>query len=130
MDGSEQREFSRLPLHVTAEFAIPNGKTIASSVDDMSLNGFRTRGPIPMNVGDECRAELKIGKEAQDFCIHVQVRVARQADEGTGFRILAIEGGADLAHLRNLLLYNADDAGQLEAEFGSHSGLNRRSDAE
>jgi hypothetical protein len=46
----------------------------------------------------------------------------------TAFRFDELEGLDSYWHLRNLILYNAQDTGQVENEFANHLGLRKKDD--
>ncbi len=95
-----------------------DGHTILSDADskDISLKGMFIKTDQALQVGTPCELELILSGTSTSLSLAMQGKITRQADDGLG---VSFEG-VDLDsywHLKNLLLYNAQDPDALEKEF-------------
>ncbi len=94
------------------------GQTILSDADsrDISLKGMFIKTDQVLRVGTPCDLELILSGTSTNLRIAINGEITRQGDNGLGVSF----GGIDLDsywHLKNLLLYNAQDPDALEQEF-------------
>jgi hypothetical protein len=121
-----QREFTRVPFHITVELTHNQAPPLTCQVRDISLNGLYLVCEHPLPVGSECRVALLLGRAEEPIQITASGTVTRVDDSGMGVEITEIIGLESFEHLRNLVLYNASQPEQVEEEFHTHIGLKRR----
>jgi hypothetical protein len=126
MSEGNNREFSRVPLPVSAAFALVSGETIEGTAHDISMNGVFIETSRGASVGEEGQLTLTFEPKYEPIVITGHGRVIRVTDEGVGVQILEIELEG-YEHLRNLILYNAPDPEAVMSELDGHLGLKRRS---
>lgn len=121
--NDNRREFSRVPAHVTVKLEKDAGDAIKGETRDLSLNGFFVECDerLPVGYAGDMKLILHGGKE--DVDIDVFGKVVRETADGIAVEITAIYGVDCFNHLRNLVLYNADDPEKTLEEFNSHTGL-------
>lgn len=124
-DKSQGREFSRSPVHVRTEVRLTTGVLVEGQARNVSLNGllFATERALPM--GHTVKVSLILDTGAGEQRIETNGRVARLEEAGVAIAFDQVDAGS-LDHLRQLVLYNADDSEQVEREFDAHVGLRRR----
>ncbi len=94
------------------------GQTILSDADsrDISLKGMFIKTDKVLTVGTPCELELILTGASTSLSLAITGKITRQGDGGLGVSF----DGIDLDsywHLKNLLLYNAQDPDALEKEF-------------
>lgn len=121
-----KREFSRVPLQIEVEVSPGQQPIVVSQTKDVSLKGLYLVCDSPLPLGSDCRVALLLGGGDNPVRIEVSGKIARVDSSGMGLEITEIIGTDSFDHLRNLVLYNAANADQVEEEFHSHLGLKRR----
>ena len=113
----EKRQKTRVPFQ-TQVVIRSGGEEIISEADsrDISLRGMFVRTRQPLSVDTACQVEILLTGSSSRLSIRVQGRVAREERGGVGivFDSLDIDS---YYHLKNLLLYNAQDPDALEKEI-------------
>ena len=94
------------------------GQTILSDADsrDISLKGMFIKTDRVLKAGTPCELELILSGVSTNLSISIKGNITRQGDDGIGVSF----DGVDLDsywHLKNLLMYNAEDPDALEREF-------------
>ncbi len=125
-EADNQREFTRAPVHIQAQVVAPNQSVRTGSVSDVSLNGVFISCPDPLPVETACEVTLWLEASAQTLSITASGKVVRADDSGMALQFDVIAGDESFHHLRNLVLHNAAEPDQVEAEFDSHQGIQRR----
>lgn len=122
---SDQREFSRAPVHMRAEIATNDRVHAGGAMESLSLKGgfYRIADPPPEGASVMVRLHLT----DSDITIRARGTVIRALPEGCGIQFTEIIGVDSLEHLRNLIRFNAEDPAQVEREFDEHVGLKRPS---
>jgi hypothetical protein len=123
---SERREFTRVPLRIQILVKGSGQLEFTASTLDLSLRGVRVESLEAAAVGQECELRLTLGEGPQAIQVEILGRVARVDGDGVGLEFEGVRGAESLDHLRRLVLYNAPDAPQAEAEILGHRGLKRR----
>jgi len=126
MMSTERREFVRVPLHVDVQLKGSGELVLTTSTQDLSLRGVRIAHVEQLTPGEECELSLVLGTGGEAVRVEIIGRVVRISAESMGLEFLGIRGVESLDHLRRLVLYNAPDAGLVEAEFREHRGLKKR----
>ncbi len=96
-------EFNLVDQPVVNAWCMPGGKVVVYT------------GLLPVTQ-DEASLALVMGHE-------ISHAIARHGKDGCAVQIHELLGLDSYEHLRNLILYNAEDPGTAESEFGSHLGL-------
>jgi len=94
------------------------GETISSDADsrDISLKGMFIRTDKVLAAGTPCDLDLILTGASTNLNLAIKGKITRQAADGLGVSF----DGIDLDsywHLKNLLLYNAQDPDEIEKEF-------------
>ncbi len=94
------------------------GQTILSDADsrDISLKGIFIKTDKVLKMGTPCDLELVLSGASTSLKLAMTGRISRQGDGGLGVSF----DGIDLDsywHLKNLLMYNAQDPDAVEKEF-------------
>lgn len=118
-----QREFTRNPVHVAATVQTAAGEEIPGHTDQLSMNGLFVRCSELLALDTPCRVTLSLGDG--ETRIEVAARVANVTEEGMGLAFDEMEPES-YAHLKRLVLYNAVDLDQVEAEIENHLGIKDR----
>ncbi len=129
MDASERRDFSRVPVEFAVTIDAGEGRIINSDASkDVSMRGLFVVTHDRLPSGEACRVTIHLDAPGGNHHIAVSGHVRRATAEGFAveFSEIPIE---DYEHLRNLVLYNADQADRIEEELDEHLGLKCRSTA-
>jgi hypothetical protein len=118
-----RREFSRVPVHLRAEVTVAGARLPDGTMESLSLKGGFFRCSAPPDEGVRC--EVRLHLDGTEIEVHTQGHVVRQGVDGAAIQFDEIVGVDSLEHLRNLILFNAPDPGQVEQEFHDHLGLKR-----
>jgi hypothetical protein len=121
---SDQREFTRVPVNCHVEVLAEGRLVPCSAVCTLSMKGMLAKTQAQLPLGLEC--EITIALIEHEIEIQVMGTVVRNYPEGIAFQFTKIMGPESYAHLRNLVLYNADDVDQVEHEFETHAGIRRK----
>ncbi|MBN2308957.1 MAG: PilZ domain-containing protein [Candidatus Hydrogenedentes bacterium] len=123
-DGTNQREFTRVPVHVVVQVKAGGPDAIRGRLEDVSLKGLFVSCDATYPVGTACTIELSL--DAGEQAIHMDARgtVMRADASGMAIEFEAVDADS-FDHLRNLVLYNAADTEQVEDEFDDSVGIKR-----
>lgn len=123
MNDQERREFTRVPFRTettvrTADRTIGPGRTL-----DVSMNGLLiAAAEPPPPEGTRCDIEIALSGSDPLVVIRARGRIVRSGP-GTLAAHLSDVDLDGYQHLRQLILYNADDPEQAERELSSHQGI-------
>jgi hypothetical protein len=120
-----QREFTRVRTSIPIDCTITGGAVIAGSTKDVSLNGCFIPSTSPPEEGTRCTAVLHVDGRGGAIQISANAEVIRIRSEGFALHFHELLELDSYEHLRNLILFNAEDPNQAETEFDSHLGLKR-----
>ncbi len=115
-EDTEKRKNTRVAFRTEVEVSTLDETFLArADTRDISLQGvfLRTDRKLPLN--QHCDLQIKLTGASSVLSICAKGRVVRQDDNGVGI----VFEGVDLDsyfHLKNLLLYNADDPREIEHE--------------
>lgn len=126
-NDSEGREFMRCRLRARGEVRLPSGVLLEGRTQDISLKGvwFATERSLP--VGNSVRVCLSLHSGDEQYHIETQGVVVRVGPGGVGIEFTEIDS-ASIEHLRNLVLFNTEDAVPAHDRGGAPTGL-RHTDA-
>lgn len=123
-EAPNQREFTRVHVQVVVEITAL-GRTLSSSQpQDLSMKGLLVRTSDHLPVGTPCQVKLLLGETGVE--IQAEGEVVRDYPEGFAVQFSRILGVESYGHLKNLVLYNAQDTERVEREFQGHLGLRRK----
>jgi len=115
-----QREFTRVRTRIPVDIDAA-GTVVSGEVRDISLNGLWMPATAPPPAGTPCRVVLHLDA----VTVQAVGRIVRSVADGFAVHFDELLEVESYEHLRNLILYNAQDPGQAEQEFDSHLGLKR-----
>ena len=126
MSGEQnQREFTRVPVHIEAEVKIGDITVRAKETNDISMKGMFIDCDKTFEVGMECSVSLILARSDQPISVNVKGKVERCTAGGLGIEFTEI-GLESYDHLQNLVRFNSHDSGQVEQEIKDHLGLKKR----
>jgi len=118
----QRREFSRVSVHLQAEVQWAGSPPVEGVMENLGLRGGFLRTTTPPGEGP-CQVRLHLpGTEIQ---VRANGHVVRPGPGGCAIQFDELIGVSSFEHLRNLILYNAEDPGRVEQEFHDHLGLRR-----
>jgi hypothetical protein len=123
---SEKREFIRVPMNFRMLVRKDDNEHLSGNSQDISLRGAYLNCPGNYELGDECEMTIELGEGENQVSIEMIARVVRVDDQGIGVEFVGIKGIAALDHLRNLVLYNAEDKDAITEEINDHVGIKRK----
>lgn len=122
MASTEHREFTRvrtlIPVDIEAAGVVHQGTT-----RDVSLKGMFAAVACILPAGAPITATLFLDGRGGAVQVRARGAVVRALDAGLALRFDELLELESYEHLRNLVLYNAEDPRKAAAEFGSHCGL-------
>ena len=119
-----KREFTRVPVHCHASIRNDAGPVPCEFISTLSMNGMFAKTTAPLTVGTECL--ITIALVEHEIEIELLGTVVHCHPDGLAFQFIKIFGPESYEHLRNLVLYNADNTDAVENEFNTHAGIKRR----
>ena len=115
---SDQRRRTRVGFRAVANVQATGVRMTDQKTKDLSLKGVFLLGSHPLKQGDGCFVTIYLQGEGNDTpALHMEGKVARNTDEGTGIDFVSMDPETYL-HLRNLIILNADDPDAAEKEMG------------
>jgi PilZ domain-containing protein len=118
------REFVRSTVRLEVEVVAGDSRILVARTRDVSMKGIFLRTPHRLPVGTSCRVRIRIGDPGDNLWVECDGAVVRT--DADGFAIEFHEMGvASFQHLRNVVMYNADDPARVEGELDGHVGLKR-----
>ncbi len=122
---SDNRQFMRVATEVEAEIRGAGG-TVTGATRDLSLKGLFIHVAVPFPEGSTCRITLFLDGRGGDIDIEANGYVARSLIDGMAIEFTELIGLESWDHLRNLVLYNAEEPIRAQEQFAGHVGLKRR----
>ncbi len=120
-----RRAFTRIPFQFQVKLSFEGG-SLECKAQNLSLNGLRLEAPRALESGTTCTISMKLGEEESPLELTVRGRVVRCDGQQMGLHFVEVELDS-FHHLRNLILYNAEEPESVEEEFSSSLGLKRES---
>ncbi len=120
----ETREFTRLSIPVKVEVKTQDNKSFSATADNVSMNGILLHSDQKLAADTLCEIRIILG-EQDPLIIVSHGKVVRTDKKGIAitFTEMDLEG---FPHMKNLLLLNASNTGDIENEFSQHAGLHRK----
>jgi hypothetical protein len=113
--GMERRQFYRVSPHMTVRLEPAGMPPISGHVANVSMQGLLVSCSGSAPVGTACAVTISLG--APDAAIRGHAMVVR-VDPGTlAMHITELDGPESYEHLRNLVMYNAEDPDRVKQEI-------------
>jgi hypothetical protein len=125
MQPQEKREFLRVPFTTEVEVRTDDRSFGSSSGINISLNGLKlaTEQPVP-EEGSPCSVKIMLRAFEHQVVIEARGRIARSGQGIVVVEFMDLDLDSYL-HLRQLIIFNADDPERAEREFDAHWGIRR-----
>ncbi|WP_005037951.1 PilZ domain-containing protein [Holophaga foetida] len=124
--GFSQREFTRVPTSLDVRVTVGGRAIPNTGSQNVSLKGMLIHTQEALPKGTVCNLSILLaGGEIE---VEIEGVVVNNYPEGTAFQFNKILGVDSFEHLRNLVLYNAQDTEQVEDEFRTHIGLKKKAE--
>ncbi|KMP11728.1 hypothetical protein UR09_02640 [Candidatus Nitromaritima sp. SCGC AAA799-A02] len=124
-ENQNEREFTRVPLHLQVEIDFGGKKVKVKQTHDLSMKGVFVECDEIFEVGAECQVSMILAGSDQPIRVDIKGQVERSTEGGLGIEFTEI-GLESYDHLQNLVRFNSHDSGQVEKEIKDHLGLKRR----
>ena len=122
--GENQREFTRVRVAVAAQVQAGARRLQILGTRNLSMKSVFVETPEPVPVGAECCVTILLGDGPVE--IRAEGRVVHSYPDGFAILFQKLEGGESYEHLRQLVLYNAEDPSRIEMELEAHLGIRQR----
>lgn len=119
-----QREFSRVLVDMEARVTCQGAAIPGSKIKSLSMKGMLWQSQAQLAPGAECEISIALAEQAIE--IRLIAVVIRCQGEGIAFQFIKILGPDSFGHLKNLVMYNAEDVAQIEQELATHNGIKKR----
>ncbi len=124
--NQNQREFTRVPIHVMVEIRSGGTTLRTDKTQDLSMKGIFLQSDQALELQSKCELSLLLGGEENPVRIEVKGRVTRSSDAGMGIEFTEIDLDS-YDYLQNLIMHNSHSAHDaVEEEIHSHLGLKNR----
>jgi len=125
---ANQRQFTRVTVAIHAELRVGGTVIIHGKLENVSFNGLLLRCDVTLPEQTPCLVFLHLDGGEGGPTIEAQGVVVRHKPHTVAVQFLELVGQESAEHLRNLVLYNSGNQGDLvEEEFQSHVGLHAKS---
>lgn len=121
---TEKREFTRVPLTFEVQVTVAGQSVAEGRIRDLSLKGMLVQTGQSFETGLPCEAVIRLAEGQVE--IHASGVVAVRHPDGFAMEFTSINGLDSYIHLRNLVLFNSQDADQVDREIQSHAGIKRK----
>ncbi len=114
-----RRRRTRVDFHTLVDVQAPGALLRNLRSRDLSHKGVFVLGQHPLSEGQEVFVTVRLhGDEESTPVLRMEGKVARLTPDGTAIDFVSMDPDTYL-HLRNLVLLNAEDPDQAEAEFAT-----------
>ena len=120
--NSNKREFTRVPIEVRVQVVAEDGVTTEGIARDLSMKGLRLKTSRLLLVDTRCQVKLLLEGGGPVIEVNVRGVVVRVDPDGAALDFTAVEADS-FEHLRNLVLYNTSNIGQVQKELEGRAGL-------
>lgn len=120
-----KRDFTRVIAHLESEVIVEGGAPVTCKVDNVSLSGVMLAGGHGFTEGTVCTVRLLLGAVQPPIVILAKGSILRVRPDRCAIEFREIDGDS-YAHLRNLVMANADDVDAVEDEFNDSFGIKRK----
>lgn len=122
--GSDQREFTRVPVTFTVVLVLEDQPPIVGRTDDVSLGGLFLQCNRTVKVDAACQVTLLLMGGEPGPRIEAAGIVIRTDKTGIGVSFTRLSGDG-IEHLRRLVMLNAADKTRAESEISAHLGIKK-----
>lgn len=118
----ELRKYTRITMRVSVEAErVSDQVTRSGNTECVSMNGLFIECDAPFLLGAECVIKVFVDGPESDILVHAKAKVSFVNEHGMAVEMMSHLGMDSYNHLRNLVLYNADDAAEIvETEITRH----------
>jgi len=121
-ESPDPRTFTRIALERGAVVLIEHRASFTAEITNLSMSGMLLKTQEHLEPGTECRISIPLAADGE-LRIEALATIVRTCPGGFAIQFSTLMGIESYGHLRSLLLYNASQPEELEAEFKSHSGI-------
>lgn len=121
-ESPDPRTFSRISLDRGVLIQAGDETPFHAEIVNLSMSGLLVKCGAHLEPGTECRISIPL-TESGEMRIEALASVARPTTGGFAVSFVKLLGIESYNHLRSLLLYNAADPDQIDAEFKLHHGI-------
>ncbi len=125
MQETNKRGYTRVHAGVHARLKTSTSVLVEGHVQNLSLKGLYMTGYARLPVGTDCGVTLVLNGSEQLPPIELSGIVTRMDEGGVGIEFTGVDVDS-LEPLRNLVMYNAEDADGIEREMEQTVGLKKR----
>ena len=123
-EQQNQREFTRVPVQVPVEVEA-EGRTVRGLLSgNLSMKGLLVGTTEVLPEGTACAVRIVLAEGVAE--VRAEAVVARAYPGALALTFTRLIGTESFEHLRQLVLYNAQDPEQVELEFHAHAGIRRK----
>ncbi len=112
----ERRARTRVQFNRQIRILVEGRRLAVVSLRDISLNGVFVITEDKAEVGEQCQLIIDLAAEGQEPRLIIDGVVTRVKENGLGIQFTEMDPDS-FFHLRNIVLYNAPDPDQVEAEI-------------
>lgn len=116
----EKRRFSRIDFWGGGQLVIEGKTYTIDQIDDLSVGGCHFELDNNFVKGTACTVKMFLAEGQQT--VTVEAEVSRTDDRVVALSFTSIKP-EDLAHLKNIVRYNAPDPDRIEEEIGRYPGI-------
>ena len=113
---SERRKKTRVAFQTVVELTVEGRPVSVKSSSDISLKGLFVETGAGLALGTPCQVTIRLAGYDENLTLHIEGEVARCQEDGLGIRFTSMDPDT-FFHLRNIVLYNAADPDEVEAEL-------------
>lgn len=123
-EGTEKRDFTRVPVTLTARVKPEGAEVCEGPARDISLTGLFVEAECGAAEGTPCIITVRLSGAPNPLSIEASGVVQRTAADGVALAFTETDPES-LHHLQLLMMYNAPDPNQVEEELDSSVGIKR-----
>lgn len=113
----ERREFYRVSPKMRVRLDAESHPVIDGQIRDVSLQGLFVTCAMLLPLGTVCRVTIALDAADGTAAIRGRAIVVRVAADGLALHVTRLDDRDSYTHLKNLVLYNADDPKRVEREI-------------
>ncbi len=122
----ERRKYQRIRVKLEILLEMGRGIRIQGICENLSAKGVYFLCDAKPEVGAMGYFVIRLGDERYYPAIRVQGKVVRKDEKGVGIEFIGLDF-RDFEHLKNTIVFSADDPEAAEAEFQKYIDLYRLS---
>ena len=123
--NEESREFTRLNIPVSVSITTLEGEILDQRALNISMKGVLIPASDSLPIGSQSEVKIILGDE-NPLIIVSRGKVVRSDAHGVAIDFLEMDISS-FPHMKNLILYNAQESDQIAEEFVTHTGLHKKS---